>query len=105
MSFTALNTGGSYQHKLSVNEMPSHKHFVLDQTTDSPSGISGQVEGVGSYLSRVTNRADPKLRYWWSTTCSTGAETHIALCNLGFLFIFGNGLNNYCVLRQKNVTI
>ena len=72
MSFTALNTGGTYQHKLSVNEMPSHKHFLLDRITDSSSGISGQVEGENSYLSRVTERADPKLRYWWSTTCSTG---------------------------------
>lgn len=72
MSFTALNTGGTYQHKLSVNEMPSHKHILLDQITDSSSGISGQVEGENSYLSRVTERADPKLRYWWSTTCSTG---------------------------------
>lgn len=72
MSFAALNTGGTYQHKLSINEMPSHKHFLLDQTTNSSSGISGKAEGVGSYLSRVTERTDPKLRYWWSTTCSTG---------------------------------
>lgn len=72
MSFTALNTGGTYQHKLSVNEMPSHKHFLLDQITDSSSGLSGQTEGANSLLSRVTERADPKLRYWWSTTCSTG---------------------------------
>ena len=26
MSFTASNTGGEYTHKLTVNEMPSHKH-------------------------------------------------------------------------------
>lgn len=72
MSFTALNTGGTYKHKLSVNEMPPHNHFLLDQITDSSSGMSGQAEGANKLLSRVTERANPNSRYWWSSTRSTG---------------------------------
>lgn len=72
MSFTANSSGGTYKHRLAINEIPSHNHFLLDQITESQSGMTGQVEGIDHYLSRVSDRADPKLRYWWSSTLSTG---------------------------------
>lgn len=35
MSFTANSTGGEYKHKLTVDEMPNHKHAVYIQNTTS----------------------------------------------------------------------
>lgn len=35
MSFTANNTGGEYKHKLTVDEIPNHKHAVYIQNTTS----------------------------------------------------------------------
>ena len=35
MSFTANSTGGEYKHKLTVDEMPKHKHAVYIQNTTS----------------------------------------------------------------------
>lgn len=39
MSFTALSTGGEYEHKLVVSEMPKHKHglslFLDGQSQDN----------------------------------------------------------------------
>lgn len=93
MSFTALNTGGTYQHKLSVNEMPSHNHFLLDQITDSSSGMSGQAEGTDKLLSRVTERANPNSRYWWSSTRSTGDGTPYSIMQPWFTVYFWRRIN------------
>ena len=35
MSFTAGSTGGEYKHKLTIDEMPSHKHAVYIQNSTS----------------------------------------------------------------------
>ena len=35
MSFTANSTGGEYKHKLTVDEIPNHKHAVYIQNTTS----------------------------------------------------------------------
>ena len=35
MSFTANSTGGEYKHKLTIDEMPSHKHAVYIQNSTS----------------------------------------------------------------------
>lgn len=37
MSFTSNSTGGEYKHKLTVDEIPKHKHAVyIQNTTSSP---------------------------------------------------------------------
>lgn len=35
MSFTTYDTGGEYKHKLTVDEMPKHKHAVYFQNTNN----------------------------------------------------------------------
>jgi len=35
MSFTSSSAGGEYKHKLTVDEMPKHKHAVYIQNTTS----------------------------------------------------------------------
>lgn len=35
MSFTSSSAGGEYKHKLTVEEMPSHKHAVYIQNSTS----------------------------------------------------------------------
>ena len=35
MSFTSSSAGGEYRHKLTIDEMPSHKHAIYIQNSTS----------------------------------------------------------------------
>ena len=41
MTFTPSNTGGEYNHKLTVNEMPSHTHEIQIPTSTNWTGNGG----------------------------------------------------------------
>ena len=41
MTFTSSNTGGEYNHKLTINEMPSHTHEIQIPTSTNWTGNGG----------------------------------------------------------------
>ena len=73
MSFTSNSTGGEFKHKLVLEEIPNHTHYILDQLADGNIGISGDPDGKSSYT-RATERADRTKRYWWGTTYHSGGD-------------------------------
>ena len=72
MSFTAGWIGGSYEHKLTKEELPPHYHTLLDIPSESGSAISGNSDDELSYA-RITERADSSKSYWISKTTMTGS--------------------------------
>lgn len=73
MSFTSNSTGGEFKHKLVLEEMPNHTHYILDQPSDGNTGFSGDPGGKSPYT-RATERADRTKRYWWGTTYPSGGD-------------------------------
>ena len=73
MSFTSNSTGGEFKHKLVLEEIPNHTHYILDQLTDGNIGISGDPGEKSPYI-RATERADKTKRYWWGTTYPSGGD-------------------------------
>lgn len=73
MSFTTASTGGEFKHKLVLEEIPNHTHYILDQLTDGNTGLSGDSGGTSPYT-RATERADRTKRYWWGTTQPSGGD-------------------------------
>ena len=73
MSFTSNSTGGEFKHKLVLEEMPNHTHYILDQLSDGNTGFSGDPGGKSPYT-RATERADRTKRYWWGTTYPSGGD-------------------------------
>lgn len=72
MSFTAGWIGGSYEHKLTKEELPPHCHTLLDIPSESGSAISGDSNDELSYA-RITERADSNKKYWISKTTEEGS--------------------------------
>lgn len=70
MSFTAGSVGGEYAHKLTVQELASHSHFILDQQAGTNTGLSA--EAGGTPYTKATARADRSLRYWFGKTYESG---------------------------------
>ena len=50
MTFTANNTGGEYKHKLTVNEMPSHKHGIQIPVSTNWTGNGGSAFQLNSQV-------------------------------------------------------
>lgn len=73
MFFTSNSTGGEFKHKLVLEEMPNHTHYILDQPSDGNTGFSGDPGGKSPYT-RATERADRTKRYWWGTTYPSGGD-------------------------------
>lgn len=73
MSFTSNSTGGEFKHKLVLEEIPNHTHYILDQLADGNIGISGDPGGKSPYT-RATERADRTKKYWWGTTYPSGGD-------------------------------
>ena len=71
--FTSNSTGGEFKHKLVLEEMPNHTHYILDQPSDGNTGFSGDPGGKSPYT-RATERADRTKRYWWGTTYPSGGD-------------------------------
>jgi microcystin-dependent protein len=72
MSFTTGWIGGSYEHKLTKEELPPHYHTLLDIPSESGSAISGNSNDELSYA-RITERADSTKKYWISKTTEEGS--------------------------------
>lgn len=73
ISFTSNSTGGEFKHKLVLEEIPNHTHYILDQLADGNIGISGDPGGKSPYT-RATERADRTKKYWWGTTYPSGGD-------------------------------
>lgn len=63
---------GEFEHKLTVNEMPSHDHTLAKGNIDTSSSMSfAKNDG---YLNTIVNTAG---KYWWTrTTYSGGSQPH-----------------------------
>ena len=53
MSFTTNSSGGEYQHKLTVDEMPSHNHSRDTYTSGSEATGYGLARGSVGFYDRV----------------------------------------------------
>lgn len=49
MSFSTDSTGGTYKHKLTISEMPSHK-YTSPLSWDTKKGTSSRIDGKLQYL-------------------------------------------------------
>ena len=83
MTFTSLGKGGEYKHKLTTQEMPSHKHDIDAPLTNASVSVGGQsIQGssrtVGTWNynwcgytggSQSHNNVQPWLgAYYWRRT-------------------------------------
>lgn len=57
MTFTANSTGGEYKHKLTVDEMPSHDHYISGYSSAfGTSYYYNLIGGVNNYGSKSTGK-------------------------------------------------
>ena len=75
MSFTANNTGGEYKHKLTVDEIPNHKHAVYIQNTTSNPQVNAPKWTVALPNSWKQYASDTKL-FGPSTGNAGGDASH-----------------------------
>lgn len=75
MSFTANSTGGEYKHKLTVDEMPNHKHAVYIQNTTSNPQVNAPKWTVALPNSWKQYASDTKL-FGPSTGNAGGDASH-----------------------------
>ena len=69
MTFTALGTGGSYKHKLSVSELPAHAHNVtIMQASKEASGYGLTKTGAFQNRPIITGDMSNAQRYYVSTS-------------------------------------
>lgn len=73
MSFTSNSTGGEFKHKLTIEELPNHKHCILDQIADAGTGLNGDSKSNTSYT-KATERADKTKQYWYGYTYPSGDD-------------------------------
>ncbi|WP_270432605.1 DUF859 family phage minor structural protein [Holdemanella biformis] len=75
MSFTANSTGGEYKHKLTVDEIPNHKHAVYIQNTTSNPQVNAPKWTVALPNSWKQYASDTKL-FGPSTGNAGGDASH-----------------------------
>lgn len=75
MSFTANSTGGEYKHKLTVDEIPNHKHAVYIQNTTSNPQVNAPQWTVALPNSWKQYASDTKL-FGPSTGNAGGDASH-----------------------------
>ena len=113
MSFTANSTGGEYKHKLTIDEMPSHKHAVYIQNSTS----NPQVNALNGLLHYQTVGSSIHLIQSYSVRAvALKVMIHlITMFNHTLQYTSGKGLhklsrpspkeNNYIRLYVANSTI
>ena len=77
-TYPSGSTGGEAQHKLTVDEIPSHNHELLQITGHSEEEyVGGMLKATdGLYFAAAEHRNDNKY-YWWSNTqYSGGSKPH-----------------------------
>ena len=75
MSFTSGgDITGEYKHTLSLNEMPYHNHWLLDQEdgTGASNSLSGNSNSDTPYS--MVQRVNRDKKYWWSSTLGNGGS-------------------------------
>ncbi len=71
-TYTAGATGGEAEHTLTVEEMPSHSHDIVDGTEGYVAAVSGTASS--GYVVQTTNTASYKRRI--TTVNMGGSEAH-----------------------------
>ena len=94
MSFTTNSAGGEYKHKLTVDEMPKHKHAVYIQNTTSNPQVNAPQWTVALPNSWKQYASDTKL-FGPSTGNAGGVHLTITF-NRTLQYIFGKGRLNLC---------